>query len=105
VDDSGKVAADEQTRQRQAMLDAQYQQFLNGTMAGVSSSLVRNWPVESAVLAAHAKHGAPALFPYSFWSTANGPDLGTMVKAIFAKGGDDTAQNICTGPYAAFPHS
>lgn len=96
-------APDEQALQRQTFLDVQWKQFLGGTLAGVTSR-VRGWPLESAVLAAHAKHAQPADFPYSFWETHQSSDLATMVKAIYAKA-PVGAPYICTGPYGGFPHS
>jgi hypothetical protein len=64
---------------------------------------VKGWPLDSAVLAAHAKHAQPADFPYSFWEAHQSPDLATMVAAIYAQapGG---APYICTGMYGRFPH-
>jgi hypothetical protein len=96
------VSPDEQSKQRQTFLDVQWQQFLAGTLAGISGR-VQGWPLDSAVLAAHAKHALPATFPYSFWESHPSSDLGTMVKTIFATAGDAGA-NICNGKYANFPH-
>ncbi len=94
--------ADEKAVQRQTFLDVQWEQFTGGTMAGITP-LVKGWSIDSAVLAVHAKHAQPSDFPYTFWTPDNGPDLGKMVKAIFAKA-PVGASFICTGMYAAFPH-
>lgn len=103
VDASGAVAPDEQGKQRQALLDAEWRQFLSGTLAGVTS-LVQSWPLDSAVLAVHAKHAQPGNFPFTFWNGQNGPDLATMVAAIYAKVGA-SAKYICTGKYAQYQGS
>ena len=84
------AAQNEQTKQRQTFLDAEWQQFLDGSLNGVSS-LVKGWPLDSAVLAVHAKHAQPAKFPYSFWTAQNGPDLRTMVTALYATAGPSAA--------------
>jgi hypothetical protein len=100
---TGTGSPDDQTKQRQTFLDVQWKQFLGGTLAGVTPR-VRGWPIDSAVLAAHAKHAQPADFPYGFWEDHPSSDLGTMVKAIYAKA-PQGAGYICTGMYARFPHS
>ena len=63
---------------------------------------MRGWPIDSAVLAAHAKHAQPADFPYTFWEAHPSSDLATMVAAIYAKA-PQGAGYICTGMYAKFP--
>jgi hypothetical protein len=93
---------DEQAIQRQTFLDVQWQQFLAGTLAGVTRR-VQGWPIDSAVLAVHAKHAQPADFPYTFWDDHPSSDLATMVAAIYAKA-PQGAGYICTGMYAKFPH-
>jgi hypothetical protein len=98
VDASGTVAPGEQTKQRQGLLDAEFQQFVNVTLNGADA--VKGWPLDSAVLAVHAKHAQPGNFPYGFWSS-RGSDLSSMVAAIYAKVGD-SAKYICTGPYVAY---
>ena len=100
ADSSGTVSPDQQAKQRQGFLDLEWQQFLNGTLSGITS-LVQGWPIDSAVLAVHAKHAQPGNFPYSFWSAQNGPDLATMVSTIYNKVGD-SAKYICTGMYAQY---
>jgi hypothetical protein len=96
----GAVAPDEQGKQRQALLDAEWKQFVGGTLAGLTS-LVKSWPLDSAVLAVHAKHAQPSNFPFTFWNAETGPDLATMVAAIYGKVGD-SAKYICTGKYADY---
>ena len=98
--DSGTSSSIEQSRQCQALLDAEWQQFLRGTLANMTS-LVQGWPLDSAVLAVHAKHAQPGNFPYTFWNTQNGPDLATMVTAIYDKAGA-SAKYICTGKFAKY---
>ena len=85
-DASGTGAPDEQGKQRQALLDTEWTQFLKGTLSGVPSS-IQSWPLDSAVLAVHAKHAQPGIFPYSFWTGGKGPALQTMVGAIYDKVG------------------
>ncbi len=99
---TGTGAPDEKAIQRQTFLDVQWQQFLAVTLAGVTPR-VRGWPLDSAVLAAHAKHAQPADFPYGFWEAHPSSDLATMVAAIYAKAPQGAAY-ICTGPYGQFPH-
>ena len=99
---TGSGAPDEQAIQRQTFLDVQWQQFLAGTLAGVTAR-VQGWPIDSAVLAVHAKHAQPADFPYTFWDDHPSSDLATMVAAIYAKA-PQGAGYICTGMYAKFPH-
>jgi hypothetical protein len=94
------AAQNEQTKQRQTFLDAEWQQFLDGSLNGVSS-LVKGWPLDSAVLAVHAKHAQPAKFPYSFWTAQNGPDLRTMVTALYATAGP-SAEYITGNQYAPY---
>ena len=65
------------------------------------SSLVKGWPLDSAVLAVHAKHAQPAKFPYSFWTAQNGPDLRTMVTALYATAGP-SAEYITGNKYAPY---
>jgi len=100
VNDSGAVAPDEQGKQRQALLDSEWQQFLSVTLAGITG-LVKSWPLDSAILAVHAKHAQPGNFPFTFWSGQNGPGLSTMVAAIYDRVGD-SAKFICTGKYAQY---
>jgi hypothetical protein len=100
VDASGTVAPDQQTKQRQALLEVEWQQFLNGTLANLPSS-IKSWSLDSAVLAVHAKHAQPGNFSYGFWNASNSPDLTLMVRAIYDKVGD-SAKYICTGPYAGY---
>lgn len=90
----------DEAKQRQTWLDVQWKQFMGGTLAGVTPR-VQGWPLDSGVLAAHAKHAQPADFPYRFWEDNPSPDLATMVAAIHAKspGG---AWAICGGIYAKF---
>jgi hypothetical protein len=99
----GAPAASEVTKQRQAVLDAEWQQFQSGTLSGVTA-LVKGWPIDSAVLAVHAKHAAPSTFAFPYWESHNSPDLGTMVAAIYATspGG---APDICTDIYAKYAPS
>jgi hypothetical protein len=97
---AGATSSPEQSKQRQALLDAEWQQFLKITLAGMTT-LVQSWPLDSAVLAAHAKHAQPGNFPFSFWDSHNNSDLSAMVDAIYDKVGD-SAKYICTGKYAAF---
>jgi hypothetical protein len=99
---TGAGRPDEQDLQRQTFLQVQWEQFLAGTLAGVTPR-VRGWPIDSAVLAAHAKHAQPADFPYSFWEAHPSPDLAAMVAAIYAKAPAGAAY-ICTGMYAKYPH-
>lgn len=99
---TGTGPPDEQAIQRQTFLDVQWQQFLGGTLAGVTPR-VQGWPIDSAVLAVHAKHAQPADFPYTFWEGHPSSDLATMVAAIYAKA-PKGAGFICTGMYANFPH-
>ncbi len=87
-------------RQRQTFLDAEWRQFLSGTLAGMTS-LVRSWPMDSIVLAVHAKHASPLSFPFPFWNAQNGPDLTKMVAAIYAQD-SGAASNICTGKYSQY---
>jgi hypothetical protein len=100
VDSGGTVAPDEQGKQRQALLDAEWQQFLSGTLTGVTSS-VQSWPIDSGVLAVHAKHAQPGNFPYPFWNAQNSPDLATMVATIYKTIGT-SAQYICTCKFAQY---
>ncbi len=97
----GAVADDERDKQRQAFLNAEWAEFVSGTMSGMTS-LVRGWAFDSAVLAVHAKHAAPGFFPYTFWDKHNNPDLATMVATIFATAGDDWGRSICTQQFAQF---
>ena len=99
---TGTGPPDEQAIQRQTFLDVQWQQFLAVTLANVTPR-VRGWPIDSAVLAAHAKHAQPADFPYTFWEAHPSSDLATMVAAIYAKA-PQGAGYICTGMYGKFPH-
>jgi hypothetical protein len=99
---TGSGQPDEKAIQRQAFLDVQWQQFLAGTLAGVTAR-VQGWHIDSAVLAVHAKHAQPADFPYTFWDDHPSSDLATMVAAIYAKA-PKGAGYICTGMYARFPH-
>lgn len=99
---TGTGPPDEQAKQRQTFLDVQWQQFLGGTLAGVTPR-VQGWPIDSAVLAVHAKHAQPADFPYTFWDDHPSSDLATMVAAIYAKA-PKGAEYICTGIYGKFPH-
>ena len=62
---------------------------------------IQSWPLDSAVLAVHAKHAQPGNFPYSFWTGGKGPALQTMVDAIYDKVGA-SASYICSGKYAAY---
>jgi len=100
ANDTSTSSSIEQSKQRQALLDAEWQQFLRGTLANMTS-LVEGWPLDSAVLAVHAKHAQPGNFPYTFWNTQNGPDLATMVTAIYDKAGV-SAKYICTGKFAKY---
>jgi hypothetical protein len=100
--DSSEAPAEEE-KQRQALLDVEWQQFLGGTLAGVTG-LVQGWPLDSAVLAVHAKHAQPGNFPFSFWDAHNDPDLTAMVAAIYAKVGE-SAKYICSGMYAQYHKS
>jgi hypothetical protein len=98
---SGVVASSpEKEKQRQSFLDIEFQQFVDGTLNGLTG-LVRSWPVESAVLAVHAKHAQPGNFPFTFWDSHSDPGLAAMVAAIFSAVGA-SARFICTGRYAAF---
>ncbi len=90
----------DETTQRQNWLDVQWKQFTGGTLAGLTGR-VRGWPMESAVLAVHAKHAESDNFPYSFWESNPGPDLRAMVTAIHAKS-PGSAWAICTGDYKQF---
>jgi Domain of unknown function (DUF4157) len=98
--DSLAVAPEEQKEQRQALLDTEWRQFLDGTLANMTS-LVQGWPMDSAVLAIHAKHAQPGNFPFTFWNTHDDPGLATMVAAIYGKVGE-SAKYICTGKYAQY---
>jgi hypothetical protein len=99
---TGTGSPDEQAIQRQTFLDVQWQQFLRGTLAGLTPR-VQGWPIDSAVLAVHAKHAQPADFPYTFWDDHPSSGLAQMVAAIYAKA-PQGAGYICTGMYAKFPH-
>lgn len=43
----------------------------------VVNSIDQAWPLDSAVLAVHAKHAQPGNFPYSFGTGGKGPALQT----------------------------
>jgi hypothetical protein len=97
----GPVGDDERDKQRQTFLDAEWNEFMNGTMKGITP-LVRGWAFDSAVLAVHAKHAAPGIFEYTFWDQHHNPDLATMVTAIFAAAGEPWGKSICIQQYAQF---
>jgi Domain of unknown function (DUF4157) len=97
------IAPVERDKQRQALLDAEWQQFVDGTLLGIDSLVQRaNWAtlksdvrLKSAILAAHAKHSRPGIFGYSFWTDQNSPDLEKMVAAIYEHA-SSAAHLICT---------
>ena len=99
---TGTGPPDEQAIQRQTFLEVQWKQFLGGTLGGMTSR-VQGWPIDSAVLAVHAKHAQPADFPFTFWDDHPSPDLAKMVAAIHAQA-PQGAGYICTGMYGKFPH-
>ena len=102
---SGKpLTAAEQQQQRQAWLDAQWQTFLANALAGIPPAIL-GWPLDSAVLATHSRHGAPAYFTWSFWTAHPATDLKAMVGAIYDQLQANNAMswffNICDGKYAS----
>ncbi len=78
-----EVSEDESVKERQAMLNAQWQTFLSRALSGIEASGVLNWPLNSAVLAVHSRHGLQGTFPWSFWQSHANPDLRAMVRAIY----------------------
>ena len=97
---TGATTPDEQSKQRQGLLEAEWAEFVGVTLNGLTG-LVKGWPIDSAVLAVHAKHGQPGNFPYGFWDSHSDPSLGAMVQAISDKVGA-SAKFIASGKYAAF---
>jgi hypothetical protein len=102
---SGKpLTAAEQESQRQVWLDAQWQTFLNNALAGIPSTIL-NWPLDSAVLATHSRHGTPAYFPWSFWQAHPNSNLKAMMGAMYDQLKANNAMswflNICDGKYRA----
>jgi hypothetical protein len=97
-DKDGKISESERDRQRLAFLQEQWNEYQRLTLAGITPR-VRGWQFESQVLAVHAHHGAPGLFPYTFWDAHDSPDLDDMVAAIYGKS-SVWGPFICTGPYA-----
>ena len=97
---AGTAAPDEQSKQRQGLLEAEWAEFVGVTLNGLTG-MVKGWPIDSAVLAVHAKHGQPGNFPYGFWDSHSDPSLAAMVQAISDKVGA-SASFIASGIYAKF---
>lgn len=97
-DKGEKVSETDRDRQRLAFLQEQWNEYQRLTLAGITPR-IRSWPLESQVLAVHAHHGAPGLFPYTFWDVHDSSDLDDMVAAIYGKS-SVWGPFICTGPFA-----
>jgi len=70
--------------QRQAMVNAQWDTFLDNALSGIPAEIL-GWPLDSVALAVHSRHAIQNTFPWSFWQTNNDTDLRKMVRAIYFK--------------------
>jgi hypothetical protein len=90
---------------RQTWLDAQWHTFRAHTLAGMPTA-IRTWPLDSTVLAVHARHAVPGHFPWGFWTAHANAELQSMVLAIWERlignYSPERARNIfmsiCNGP-------
>ena len=93
---------DERIKQRQAMLNAQWNTFLDGALRGIPAEILQ-WSIDSVVLAVHARHATESTFPWAFWMEHNNTDIKAMVSSIYQRL-KETKQmywlvNICGGMY------
>lgn len=72
----------ERDKQRQAVLNAQWQTFLERALGSIPGSVLA-WPLDSVVLATHSRHAIEDTFPWSFWQAQSNTALRELVRALY----------------------
>lgn len=79
---------------KQAVLDANYETFLENALSGIPSGILTGWGVDEIALAAHAIHAAPGIFTWTKWAALKAVSIADIAEYVLDKGGESWFSSI-----------